>query len=342
MNAFEFLHFPESHHPAPSELARGYSCDVFNGFQEMQKRCVVIAMVLQSRVEHIPVLMARMESLGECFADYRVVVVDAETDIDNSEQLDRWSLRNSKVHLVRPSGGVRLAQDCFDSPSELSLHYHARCQTEIAERFADCDHVILIDPNVAGGWSPDGLASTFSRTDWDYVGSYGIQYRRVGMRPNEHYFYDTKAYRSEEGEIEAASHVQQLKFERGQAWIPVLSCFGGVGIYRSEAYFSGRYYGCEQEQIAFHLSMRRNGFDRIYLNPSQIVVYGRATNRFDGIVKRLNQILVSMKLKRYERWRFERKELECQAAELANAFWKPAVEASPIASENQYRPSIAA
>jgi hypothetical protein len=57
--------------------------------------------------------------------------------------------------------------------------------------------------------------------------------------------------------------------------VPVTSCFGGLGIYRMQAYAAGRYADDDLEHAAFHRSLLARGHRRLFLNPSQIVVYGR-------------------------------------------------------------------
>ncbi|MEO1085295.1 MAG: hypothetical protein AAFY88_13735 [Acidobacteriota bacterium] len=56
--------------------------------------------------------------------------------------------------------------------------------------------------------------------------------------------------------------------------MPVVSCFGGLAVYSFEAFTCGaRYAGPECEHVAFHRDLRRRGFGRQFLNPSQIVLY---------------------------------------------------------------------
>ncbi len=54
---------------------------------------------------------------------------------------------------------------------------------------------------------------------------------------------------------------------------PVWSCFGGLGVYRMECVKAAAYGGDDCEHVVFHRRLRQLGFDRLYLNPSQIVLY---------------------------------------------------------------------
>ena len=65
--------------------------------------------------------------------------------------------------------------------------------------------------------------------------------------------------------------------------VPVTSCFGGLGIYRTEALLAGCYGARDCEHIDLHRSMREKGFTRTFLNPSQITLYGRKHRSLDPL-----------------------------------------------------------
>jgi hypothetical protein len=75
-----------------------------------------------------------------------------------------------------------------------------------------------------------------------------------------------------------------LVYERGTPLVPVTSCFGGLGIYAMAAYREGRYGIDDLEHATFHRSLIAAGYDRLFLNPSQLVIYGRRHRFGDGLV----------------------------------------------------------
>jgi hypothetical protein len=81
-----------------------------------------------------------------------------------------------------------------------------------------------------------------------------------------------------------------LAWSRGEPLLPVNSCFGGLGLYRMPAWLAARYGGDDCEHVVLHRRMRDAGYDRQYLNPSQIVLYGRKRKRFDGLVLSLDRL----------------------------------------------------
>ena len=67
----------------------------------------------------------------------------------------------------------------------------------------------------------------------------------------------------------------------GYSWLPpvgsnpaiVASAFGGLCIYRTEAYLRGTYAGEEDvEHVPFHQSIAKATYQNIYLNPSQRMI----------------------------------------------------------------------
>ena len=73
--------------------------------------------------------------------------------------------------------------------------------------------------------------------------------------------------------------------------MPVHSCFGGIGLYRMEAWLAARYSGDDCEHVTLHRRMREAGYGRQFLNPSQIALYGRKERQFDGLMLGLGRMV---------------------------------------------------
>ena len=98
--------------------------------------------------------------------------------------------------------------------------------------------------------------------------------------------------------------MNEIRFERGQEFVPVRSCFGGLGIYTTQAYQRGRYEGDDIEHVGFHRSLFRQGIDRFFLNPSQLVVYGRKHRKMDKVVAGFMGTLGTLGVVSNDDWRF--------------------------------------
>ena len=69
------------------------------------------------------------------------------------------------------------------------------------------------------------------------------------------------------------------------------------------AFQAGKYAGGDIEHVAMHRSMREQGFGRLFLNPSQIVHYGRRHRSRDRLVHQCQQWASRVGLKSQE-WDF--------------------------------------
>ena len=127
------------------------------------------------------------------------------------------------------------------------------------------------------GFSIEGISNSIGHDEWDVIGSNGLLiYPEQGRAGGRVEYYDTWAFRHREESVNNHDRAgEELSFARGEPLLPVRSCFGGLALYKCGAFLSGaRYEGDECEHIAFHQQMKENGFDKIFLNPSQIVLYG--------------------------------------------------------------------
>jgi hypothetical protein len=215
-----------------------------------------------------------------------VFLYENDSTDDTPAQLARWAAANNRVVVVsevchKPRHeSVRSLERAADMAA-----YRRRCQSEVAARWPDFDHVCVVDTDLPDGWSYDGVAHSFGSSEWDFVGSYGIIYQRQRLTPSKALHYDVWAFRPQGSDEPLESRAgNNLAWQRGDALVPVNSCFGGLGLYRMAAWLAASYQGGDCEHVPLHRQMRQRGYGRLYLNPSQIALYGRKRKRFDGLV----------------------------------------------------------
>ncbi|MCH5376576.1 MAG: hypothetical protein JJ992_21615, partial [Planctomycetes bacterium] len=188
-----------------------------------------------------------------------------------------WQRHNKRVHVLADRlNQPRLAQVRSADRAWRMAQHRNRYREYVTRHFGDFDYVLVTDTDLAGGWSYEGIADTLGYAEWDFVGSYGLLQRsHAGGAIDVH--FDAWAYRMIGHPAPHANReINRLRFDRGDPLQRVLSCFGGLGIYRMEAMRSAAYGGPDCEHVILHERMRAKGLDRIYLNPSQIVLYSPA------------------------------------------------------------------
>jgi hypothetical protein len=262
--------FDEQAWPCAAAFATPYlqACEL--GRRRMSTLRVVFCALARDVTEYLPRTMANIERMGALFADYRVVVFENDSADDTLRQLQSWQAGNDRVHVLSERLGNPRWPPVRDLERMRQLAcYRNRCRELAIQHFAHFDHVITLDSDLLG-WSHDGLANTFGHADWDVVASLGLC-RWKGRD----IFYDCWAFRAVDHPLPHIDvvPVKAMVFPRGTPLIPVLSCFGGLAVYRMEAYRAADYDGTDCEHVALHNKMRLAGFGRIFLNPSMIALY---------------------------------------------------------------------
>jgi len=285
--------FPEGRFAPRCELATAYQTAVERGLRAMAGSRGVICGLARNISGLLPLTLARIERLGRMFADYRVFLYENDSTDDTPRQLAQWAALNRRVVAVSETRhkprhpSVR----SLDRAADMAA-YRRRCQQEVAARWPDFDYACVVDTDLPDGWSYDGVAHSFGSREWDFVGSYGIIYQRQRLIPSKALHYDVWAFRPL-GSFEPLDGLagNSLAWQRGEQFVPVNSCFGGLGLYRMPAWLAASYGGGDCEHVPLHREMRRLGFDRLFLNPSQIALYGRKRKRFDGLVLSVDRLL---------------------------------------------------
>lgn len=281
--------FPEHAFPPAPAHAEAYYEACRRGYAAMADSRVAITGLARNIGRVLPLTIQRIENLGRCFGDYRVIVYENDSTDDTRLELARWSRGNRRIHLVTEvlADPVNPTTRCLARAARMA-RYRKRCQEEVLEQCRPFDAAIVIDFDIQGGFSIDGIASTFGHTGWDFVGANGLICRRDGFTMNALRQYDTWALRFDPdltplSTREAAGYV----YDRGAPLVPVTCCFGGLGIYAMEAYAAGIYSEDDLEHATFHRSMIAAGHSRLFLNPSQLVIYGRRHRLGDAFVATL-------------------------------------------------------
>jgi len=278
--------FPEHAFPPVPELADDYYAACRRGYAIMAASRVAIAGLARNVGQVLPLTIKRVENLARCFADYRVVVFENDSDDDTKLLLARWGRGNRRVLVTSEDldDPVNPTTRCLDRAARMAF-YRGRCQETVLDHCHRYDAVILLDFDVQGGFSLDGVASSFGHPGWDFVGSNGLICRRAGLRMNALRQYDTWALRFDADLTPlSTSTAGGLLFDRGAPLVPVTSCFGGLGIYTMEAFQAGTYGSDDLEHATFHRSLSEQGHRRLFLNPSQLVIYGRRHRFGDRLV----------------------------------------------------------
>jgi hypothetical protein len=267
--------FPEAAHPPDRRFAEEYMARVVRGQAIAAGARVALCGLARDVAANIPTLRTGVVALAALFAEARLYLYENDSADATADLLAAWRdepgsllvwLKSERLNAPRWPQTRDLAR--ASALAKARNHYHAAVlQDASAGRFRP-DYVIVLDADMAG-WSPDGALSTIGAASWDAMGSNGIQ--SVGGR---HAQYDAWAWR--DLGHPAPHHYTEINardYDRGHPPVPVLSCFGGMGVYRFDAFAAGRYAGGDCEHVLFHHTLAQRGYPRIFCNPGQITLY---------------------------------------------------------------------
>lgn len=173
----------------------------------------------------------------------------------------------------------------FAGPRTIALaEYRDACQRWVRDCASDTDYTIVIDWDQWGGWSYAGLLNALG---WlvELQGAYGM----ASVSLFQHDFgtgpmwvhYDLWALRGVGQPDCYWDNYTNGAGAWGYTWLPavgsppvvVASAFGGLAIYRTDAYLAGTYDGASDcEHVPFHASVAAATGQRMYLCPAMRTV----------------------------------------------------------------------
>jgi hypothetical protein len=272
----DMAYFDESRYLPSPRRANDYKRIVANGRKLMKDKTLVIGGLARNIAPVLGRTMARIERTGSMFKDYRVAIFENDSRDNTAEQLKSWAKINPNVHILSETlhdpvnPGVR----CLNRATRMAKYRNA-CREYIIEHWPDFDNAMIVDTDLPGGWSYDGIANTFGQElHWDFVGSNGIIYKEYNGVLDKPLYYDAWAFRWHESWSPVfARQINPRNWMRGEPMLHVNSCFGGLALYKMECMLAGKYDGTDCEHVPLHRSLAELGFDQGFLNPSQIVCY---------------------------------------------------------------------
>jgi hypothetical protein len=242
---------------------------VDRGRKRMAESRAVFCGLARDVADVLPDNVRRLAAIGRLFADFGVVVYENDSHDATPDLLAAWQAADERV-VVRSE---RLGVERFPPLRDLARSaWLARCRNRARalalEHFGHFEWVIVVDLDLLG-WCPNGIASSFGGEPFDVMGSNGLSFWRG--RPT---YYDAWALRTlDDPEPLDSRDVQFAFLPRGTPPEPVRSCFGGLAIYRMQAFRAACYAGHDCEHVCLHEAMRAAGHGEIFLNPSMIARY---------------------------------------------------------------------
>ena len=249
------------------------------GFSHMENNGVIFAGLVHNLQDIIELSIQRLVFIGKYFEHYRIVLYENNSTDATKKILARLEDNNPCISVI--------SEDIANTKSSISYgahnlqrfkrmgEYRNKYLNHIRENI-DCSkyqYIAVVDMDLLLGCSLEGMAHSFSFTDWDAIGCNGLD-AITGL------YYDPLAFRDNDGwrvtghcPVPNVSHRYHPKTIPNEGkLLPVQSCFAGIVLYQTGALLSGTYGGYDCEHICLHDSMKEQGFTRMFINSQFIVI----------------------------------------------------------------------
>lgn len=265
------------------------------GKERMRNQTVVIAGLARNCAKNLPATIERIELTGKAFKDYRVVIFENDSADGTRDVIKAWAAHNNRVILL----------DCTNAPdckfghqplynfglmgtgriSKMAAFRNTYLEL-IKQYFSSYDYLMVVDIDLQGPWSLNGVMNSIGHDNWDAICAYGLM-TLIGTWGTVFMMYDALAYVGKQDEtgptmspFDLMRHYLRINFwdtfgvNECTGLVPVKSGFGGLAIYKMPAIQNAWYSGGICEHIAFHEHMAHNGYDKIFMNPALVILSG--------------------------------------------------------------------
>lgn len=237
---------------------------------------VVICGVCRNVALKLPKTIQIFEKIGNLFEDYRVIAYENNSFDITPQILKKWAFLNNKIFVKSETvSNSELQQTIINSnqkrtcrPEAIARARNIVLQIALSPEYQDFNYIIWIDMDFTIEPAYEGFKETFESTQsWDAVFANGINAKNK--------YYDTYAFRDNIYPLGPellgarywwANPPDHVNLNKCRNWHPVISAFGGCGIYKKESLNGCQYSGLVTDDLA---SLYRK---IIATNPSNFIV----------------------------------------------------------------------
>jgi len=272
---------PEDFWPIEDECLEQYLRFVGYGHEEAARSSVAIVAIARNIMPAGENTLLLLDELAARFRSAKFYCFENDSADQTIAVLDEFATTRPWV-TVEHATLDRPDYRGFEEPRTYALaEYRNRCRQWVERNAADAQYVVVLDMDPHGGFSVDGVINSVG-----WLRDFSGRVQRP-LEPGCMASYSLFVSKTEEGGISVAhydSYAARLSWwadrrERvGNIWfhallppaggdpIPMYSAFGGLAVYRAEAFRRCVYGGGDCEHVIAHKAMRRAGYG-LWLNP---------------------------------------------------------------------------
>ena len=280
-----------------------------NGLKKLSEASIIICGIVRNCGKNLKKNIRTINQICNIAKNYHVVIFENDS-VDNTKQiLTDWANKRKNVHIsLNDFNMVTIPKKKSSINPFFSTHriekmafYRNNYLEYIDKEKLKGDYVMIVDMDVRR-IDPKGIIHSFALDyEWDALAANGIS--RAPSTFFRKRYYDSYALiecgQENIPQTEYSIKATQYKWsflKSGMPPIRVASAFGGLAIYKRTAIANCRYgvlpnadekVECKTEHFFFHQQMKKNGHDKIYINPSMRVFYQtQVMNTINRVLKK--------------------------------------------------------
>lgn len=259
------------------DYVESYKEHVEFGRAEARRQKLAIVSICRNAMPYLRNTLSLVDELAGLWRDCSYYVFENDSTDETAAVLDDFAIRQwvtvehdtlggEDNRGFQPERTVRLAK-C-----------RTRCQDWVRRHAADANYVLVLDADPHGGFSTEGVLNSlgwlcemagesFHRREPAAMASYSLFMRQESPGVFAAAQYDSWAARPNHWEDDRQMAWFHLFMPPvGSQPIAMNSAFGGLCLYRREAYLAGVYEGGDCEHVLHHKAMQKAGY-QLFLNP---------------------------------------------------------------------------
>ena len=253
-----------------------YSEHVEFGRVEARRQKLAIVAICRNAMPYLKNTLMLVDELAGLWRDCSLYVYENDSTDETAGVLDDFAIRQWVTVEHDTLGG----EDSRGFEPERTVRLakcRTRCQEWVRQNAADAGYVMVLDTDPHGGFSVDGVLNSLG---WfcEMLGE-SFHRREPGAMASHSLFVTEKAGGYGVAAYDAwAARLTWFEDRREHQWFhllmppvgsppfPMNSAFGGLCLYRREAYLAGVYEGGDCEHVFHHKAMQKAGY-QLFLNP---------------------------------------------------------------------------
>lgn len=258
-----------------------YNAHVSIGRAEAARAAIAIVGICRNAMPHLTNTLALVDELAGMFKESDCYIYENDSHDGTAETLDSWAAARSRVTVEHAT----LHRDDFrgfEKERTVALaEYRNRCVAWVRKNAPDVAYVVVLDTDAHGGFSTEGVLNSVgwfadmmsystcsleagAMASWSLFASRGVGEDKNAIGVAQYDAWAARLNWWDDRRNHAWFH--QLFLPVGSPPVPMNSAFGGLCLYRRDAFLSMVYAGGDCEHVAAHKSMRAAGY-QLYLNP---------------------------------------------------------------------------